>query len=42
MDSFDAYGRLQSYLRGMDLIQGAELKQVAGGDLVYEVAVPVM
>jgi len=39
VDSFDAYGRLQNYLRGVGLIQSAELKQVAGGELVYEVAV---
>lgn len=39
VDSFDAYGRLQSYLRSMGLIQSADLKEVGGGQLVYEVAV---
>lgn len=39
VDSFDAYGRLQGYLRGTGLIQSAELKEIAGGQLVYDVAV---
>lgn len=39
VDSFDAYGRLQSYLRSVGLIQSAELKEVGGGQLVYDVAV---
>jgi hypothetical protein len=39
VDSFDAYGQLQSYLRSVGLIQSAELKEVAGGQLVYDVAV---
>jgi hypothetical protein len=39
VDSFDAYGRLQSYFRSMGLIQSAELKEVGGGQLVYHVAV---
>ncbi|MBL8200447.1 MAG: DUF2066 domain-containing protein [Chromatiales bacterium] len=39
VDSFDAYGRLQAYLRGMGLVQSAELKEIAAGQLVYEVAV---
>ncbi len=39
VDSFDAYGRLQVYLRGMGLIQSADLRQVAAGELVYDVSV---
>ncbi len=39
VDSFDAYGRLQSYLRGLGLIQSAELTQVSGDQLVYDVSV---
>jgi hypothetical protein len=39
VDSFDAYGRLQNYLRSVGLIQSAELKEVGGGQLVYDVAV---
>ena len=39
VDSFDAYGRLQAYLRSMGLIQSADLKEIAAGQLVYEVAV---
>ena len=37
--SFDAYGRLQGYLRSVGLIQSAELREVVGDQLVYEVAV---
>ena len=39
VDSFDAYGRLQGYLRGTGLIRSAELKEIAGGHLIYDVAV---
>jgi len=39
VDSFDAYGRLQAYLRSVGLVQSAELKEIAGDQLVYELAV---
>ena len=39
IDSFDSYGRLQSYLRGVGLIQSAELEQVTGSTLVFGLAV---
>lgn len=39
VDTFDAYGRLQSYLRSVDLIQSAELQRVTGGALVFELTV---
>ena len=39
IDSFDAYGRLQSYLRGVGLIQSADLEQVTGSTLVFGLAV---
>ena len=37
--SFDAYGRLQSYLRSLGLIQVATLEQVSGATLVFQLAV---
>ncbi len=37
--SFDAYGRLLSYLRSLGLIQTASLEQVSGGTLVFQLAV---
>lgn len=39
VDSFDAYGRVQGYLRSVGLVQSATLKEVAGDQLVYELAV---
>ena len=39
IDSFDAYGRLQSYLRGVGLIQSANLEQITGSTLVFGLAV---
>ncbi len=39
VNSFDAYGRVQSYLRGVDLIQRMELQRISGGALVVEIAV---
>jgi hypothetical protein len=39
VDTFDAYGRLQSYLRSVDLIQSADLQRVTGGALLFELAV---
>ncbi len=39
IDTFDAYGRLQSYLRSVDLIQSADLQRVTGGELVFDLAV---
>jgi hypothetical protein len=39
VDSFDAYGRLQSYLRSVGLVQSADLKEIAGDELVYDLAV---
>ncbi len=38
VDTFDAYGRLQSYLRSVDLIQSADLQRVTGGTVFFEVA----
>ncbi|MEO8445511.1 MAG: DUF2066 domain-containing protein [Gammaproteobacteria bacterium] len=37
--SFDAYARVQSYLRSVDLIQRMDLQRITGGALIYEVAV---
>jgi hypothetical protein len=39
VDTFDAYGRLQSYLRSVDLIQSADLQRVTGGTVFFELAV---
>lgn len=39
VDTFDAYGRLQSYLRSVDLIQSADLQRVNGGALLFELTV---
>ena len=39
VDTFDAYGRLQSYLRSVDVIQSADLQRVTGGALVFELTV---
>jgi len=39
VDTFDAYGRLQSYLRSVDLIQSAVLQRVTGDALLLELAV---
>lgn len=39
VDGFEAYGRLQNYLHGMGLIQNADLKEVSGGQLVYDLTV---
>ncbi|MEO8225101.1 MAG: DUF2066 domain-containing protein [Gammaproteobacteria bacterium] len=39
VNSFDAYGRVQSYLRSVDLIQRMELVRVTGDVFVYEIAV---
>lgn len=39
VDSFDAYGRVQNYLRSVGVVQSADLKEVAGDQLVYELAV---
>jgi hypothetical protein len=38
VDTFDAYGRLQSYLRSVDLIQSADLQRVTGGSVFFELA----
>ncbi len=39
IDSFDAYGRVQSYLRSVGLVQSAELQRVAGSTLFFELTV---
>jgi hypothetical protein len=39
IDSFDAYGRLQGYLRSAGLIQRAELRRVGNGVLDFELDV---
>lgn len=39
IDSFDAYGRLQGYLRSVGLIQRAELRRVGAGALDFELDV---
>ena len=39
IDSFDAYGRVQSYLRSLGLVQSAELQRVAGSTLFYALTV---
>jgi hypothetical protein len=39
VDSFDAYGRVQNYLRSVGVVQSADLREVAGDQLVYELAV---
>ncbi len=39
VDTFDAYGRLQSYLRSVALIQSADLQRVTGGALVFELTI---
>jgi hypothetical protein len=39
VESFDAYGRLQAYLRSVGLVQSAELREVNGGEMVFDVSV---
>ena len=39
IDSFDAYGRVQHYLRSVGLVQGAELQRVTGGTLFFQLTV---
>lgn len=37
--SFDDYGRVQNYLRNLDVIRSATLEQVAGGTLIFRLTV---
>ncbi len=39
VDDFDAYGRLQAYLRTVGLIRSADLRGVRGGEFIYDVTV---
>ena len=39
IDSFDAYGRVQNYLRRLGLVQSAELQRVTGGTLFFQLTV---
>ncbi len=39
VDSFDGYGRVQSYLRSVGLVQSAELQRVAGSTLFFALTV---
>ncbi len=39
IDSFDAYGRVQGYLRSVSLVQSADLERVSGGTLFFVLTV---